>query len=110
MVLLVPSFALITQVGFYRGEADRGAEVPALPLLDIPPVDARLLAGIRVLYASGPEDFSSGGSGEALQPLRHGALLESTLDRTKEAYALRTAQAALALHAGKPEEDEGDLQ
>ena len=64
------------------------------------PVDARLLAGIRVLYASGPEDFSSGGSGEALQPLRHGALLESTLDRTKEAYALRTAQAALALALG----------
>ena len=64
------------------------------------PVDARLLAGIRILYAQGPEDFSGGGDGDAFQPLRHGSLSESTLDRTKEAYALRTAQAALALALG----------
>ena len=64
------------------------------------PVDARLLAGIRILYAQGPEDFSGGGGGDAFQPLRHGSLSESTLDRTKEAYALRTAQAALALALG----------
>jgi len=42
-VLLIPTFALVTQVGIYRDEIDRGADVPELPLLDIPQVDARLL-------------------------------------------------------------------
>ena len=43
LVLVVPTVALISQVGVYRAEMDRGATVPELPLLDIPRVDPRLL-------------------------------------------------------------------
>jgi hypothetical protein len=43
LILVIPTFALVTQVGIYRGEMDRGAEIPELPHLEIPPVDARLL-------------------------------------------------------------------
>ncbi|HCH64653.1 MAG: hypothetical protein CL927_18545 [Deltaproteobacteria bacterium] len=43
LVLVVPTVALISQVGMYRGEMDRGVRVPPLPMLDIPRVDPRLL-------------------------------------------------------------------
>ena len=42
-ILLIPSMALVSQVGLYRAQMDRGAVVPPLPLLDTPAVDARLL-------------------------------------------------------------------
>lgn len=43
LVLVVPTVALVCQVGVYRAEMDRGAVVPRLPVLDVPAVDARLL-------------------------------------------------------------------
>ena len=43
LVLVVPTVALVSQVGVYRAEMDRGAVVPRLPILDVPAVDARLL-------------------------------------------------------------------
>jgi hypothetical protein len=42
-ILLIPSIALVSQVGLYRAQMDRGAVVPPLPLLETPAVDARLL-------------------------------------------------------------------
>ena len=42
-ILLVPTLALVTQVALYRDDMDRGADVPELPLLDLPAVDARVL-------------------------------------------------------------------
>ena len=128
------------------------------------PVDPRLLAGLRILYASSPRDVvegggdgggggggdggggggggggglaggGGGGKGEAgggdddgaaaadegggaadvmlAAPLTLGSLWESPLDRVREAYALRTCQAALALALGNfpttLKEDEGIL-
>lgn len=106
------------------------------------PVDLRLLAGLRVLYASSPRDLVEGRRGEGegdaregggetgggggkgkgndvgaaalddkaaerstdaaviLAPITLGALWDSPLDRVREAYALRTCQAALALALG----------
>ena len=91
------------------------------------PVDMRLLAGLRVLYASSPGDLMDGagkarraeGSGRAgdkrggvsaemseaagidvFAPLTLGSLWDSPLDRVREVYALRTCQAALALALG----------
>lgn len=43
LTLVLPTLALISQVGLYRQDMDRGAQVPPLPLLDLPPVDAREL-------------------------------------------------------------------
>jgi len=137
------------------------------------PVDPRLLAGLRILYASSPEDLvddgtgvggsgvggddggdsdggdstkkgsagrgvdgtvraeaagrgvnvgaaaTIGGAGRAeshavLAPHTLGSLWDSPLDRVREAYALRTCQAALALALGNfpttIKEDEGILR
>ena len=92
------------------------------------PVDPRLLAGLRILYASSPADLVDGGggggghegtgdmgsgggggdvaanggetTGAAGIPVTLGSLWDSPLDRVREAYALRTCQAALALALG----------